>query len=331
MTIASVTALVDAIRQARLLKPAQLDELTRRLQVRYSDPRALTLELMQRGWLTAQQVQQLLQPRPTQAVPVAIVVPPVPGAIKPPPASASALPQAIPVAAKVECRARLSGCQTSPTVIRQKKAKSRWRKWKRIGFLRSCYCLAADWPGCIYLQVRPPAADDVARRARDEREQRAEAEFQPIRRRFLDAGDKTEPVRKELLGFRLRFPGTSSALAAADLLAQFPSPLDKLSRAQVPPQEIYPNIPRDVVLVLGERAASPLGWRAPRGIQCRQQRICQLRRRRLCSPVGPAEGGGKGRPAFANRRCSSAGPPTATTWPPPRSTARSMSGILAAS
>jgi serine/threonine-protein kinase len=61
--ITSTARLVDALRDGRVLDPAQLTEVTDVLQSRYPDSRALARELMQRGWLTAYQVNQLLQGR----------------------------------------------------------------------------------------------------------------------------------------------------------------------------------------------------------------------------------------------------------------------------
>jgi hypothetical protein len=61
MAIASTTSLVDALRQCRLLEAAQLEEVARTLQARFPDPKSLARELMQRGWLTPYQANQLLQ------------------------------------------------------------------------------------------------------------------------------------------------------------------------------------------------------------------------------------------------------------------------------
>jgi tRNA A-37 threonylcarbamoyl transferase component Bud32 len=58
----SVAALGQALRDSRLLEPAQLQELTA-LQARYVEPRGLARELLQRDWLTAYQVNQLFQGR----------------------------------------------------------------------------------------------------------------------------------------------------------------------------------------------------------------------------------------------------------------------------
>jgi formylglycine-generating enzyme required for sulfatase activity/serine/threonine protein kinase len=60
MTPASPSALLNTLRQYRLLEPAQLEE-ARTLQARYADTKALAQELLRRDWLTAYQVNQLLQ------------------------------------------------------------------------------------------------------------------------------------------------------------------------------------------------------------------------------------------------------------------------------
>jgi serine/threonine-protein kinase len=61
MAIDTVASLIDVLRQYRLLDAGQLDEASRIAGVR--DPRALARELLQRGWLTAYQVNQVFQGR----------------------------------------------------------------------------------------------------------------------------------------------------------------------------------------------------------------------------------------------------------------------------
>ena len=60
MAIDTVSNLVEALRQSRVLEPSQQEEVDR-LQPRYADPRGLARELIQRGWLTPYQVNQLMQ------------------------------------------------------------------------------------------------------------------------------------------------------------------------------------------------------------------------------------------------------------------------------
>jgi len=60
MAINTVAAFVDAVRQHRLLEPEQLDEVGR-VQGRTTDPRALAKALIQKGWLTPYQVNQIFQ------------------------------------------------------------------------------------------------------------------------------------------------------------------------------------------------------------------------------------------------------------------------------
>jgi serine/threonine-protein kinase len=61
--VATVTDLVKALGTSALLNPAQQQELAETLQGRFSDPRSLAKELLQRGWVTPYQVNQLLQGR----------------------------------------------------------------------------------------------------------------------------------------------------------------------------------------------------------------------------------------------------------------------------
>ncbi len=63
MPTVSGAAFTEAIRRARLLEGAQLDEMMRDLQPRFPEPRALAGELIRREWLTPYQANQLLQGR----------------------------------------------------------------------------------------------------------------------------------------------------------------------------------------------------------------------------------------------------------------------------
>src|SRR5262245_29771386 len=67
MAIDSVGALVDALCQYKLLDSMQRGELFH-LQAQYTDPRILAKVLLQRGWLTAYQVNQLFRGQGTQLV-----------------------------------------------------------------------------------------------------------------------------------------------------------------------------------------------------------------------------------------------------------------------
>jgi serine/threonine protein kinase/Leucine-rich repeat (LRR) protein len=61
--VISVADFITALRRHSVLEPAQLQELARKLQARYADPKALGKELLQRGWLTPFQIHQLVQGR----------------------------------------------------------------------------------------------------------------------------------------------------------------------------------------------------------------------------------------------------------------------------
>ncbi|HTU19157.1 MAG TPA: serine/threonine-protein kinase [Gemmataceae bacterium] len=61
MAIASVRDLVEALSRGRLLETHQLSELGRTLPSRPGDPMLLARELLQRGWLTPYQINQLFQ------------------------------------------------------------------------------------------------------------------------------------------------------------------------------------------------------------------------------------------------------------------------------
>lgn len=59
----TATPFIDALRQYRLLDSQQLSELSRKIQPKFREPKALGRELLRRGWLTPYQVNQLLQER----------------------------------------------------------------------------------------------------------------------------------------------------------------------------------------------------------------------------------------------------------------------------
>jgi formylglycine-generating enzyme required for sulfatase activity len=61
MSIPSVIELVQALREHGLLSPAQLLEVAQQLQPCFTAPQPLAQELVQRGWLTVYQREQLLQ------------------------------------------------------------------------------------------------------------------------------------------------------------------------------------------------------------------------------------------------------------------------------
>jgi serine/threonine-protein kinase len=63
MPIESVTSFIDALRESRSMRPAQLDEVSRSLQSQFPNPRLLAKELLDRGWLTAFQLNQIFQGR----------------------------------------------------------------------------------------------------------------------------------------------------------------------------------------------------------------------------------------------------------------------------
>jgi WD40 repeat protein len=59
-------------------------------------------------------------------------------------------------------------------------------------------------------------------------------------------------LRRDLLDFRVKYPGTQASLRAAALLAELPSPLDRLSATTIAALEKFDNQPKELVGVLGE-------------------------------------------------------------------------------
>jgi serine/threonine protein kinase len=63
MPIDSVPSLIEALRESRSLRPAHLEEISRELQNQFQNPRLLAKVLLDRGWLTAYQLNQIFQGR----------------------------------------------------------------------------------------------------------------------------------------------------------------------------------------------------------------------------------------------------------------------------
>ena len=59
MTIPSSGSLIDALRTFRLISPEQHQQLLTQTQSKGGDPRPLAKQLVQRGWLTVFQINQL--------------------------------------------------------------------------------------------------------------------------------------------------------------------------------------------------------------------------------------------------------------------------------
>src|SRR5262245_23511828 len=67
MPIDTAASLLDALAQNKLLEPAQLDE-AKTLRAKFGDSRTFAKEMIQRGWLTPFQVNQILANRPSDLV-----------------------------------------------------------------------------------------------------------------------------------------------------------------------------------------------------------------------------------------------------------------------
>ncbi len=68
MPIASAADFVEALREYRILEPAQLEKISRAMKGKSVEPRAVAKELLKQGWVTPYQVNQLLQGRGAELV-----------------------------------------------------------------------------------------------------------------------------------------------------------------------------------------------------------------------------------------------------------------------
>jgi WD40 repeat protein len=230
MTIASVPSLVEALRQYRLLTPAQMAELTRNLQPRFADPRALAGELLRRNWLTPQQINWLFQTH---------------GAVRP--AVAVAAAPAVPAASRAQ--------------LRYAAARRRSRTITRVAMILFLI-LGGGLAGVVYWQwprspkvAKHTAADTAEDPADIERRQNlerlAENAMKGIRERAADPTSDPDQLRQQLLSFREQYGGASQTAEAGSLLATLPSPLDNLSANQIDPEETFAGMPPNLVAILG--------------------------------------------------------------------------------
>lgn len=214
MTTATVASLVESIQQQGLLNAEQLDKLTRKLQFRHTEPQALAKDLMQRGWLTAKQINQLLR-------------------------NGNALPVAIPVA-------------DVPASYAEKREVA-GRRWKMFNVIAG-FTLLVLFGVLVYMvkydKFRFRTAEDIRLAALIEE---AEKEWQPLATRFENSPNDDELMRKFLTSFRARFAETPHAVKAAELMAQLPSPLDGLQKMYIPPEERQAGQPDSLVAILGQR------------------------------------------------------------------------------
>jgi WD40 repeat protein len=83
-------------------------------------------------------------------------------------------------------------------------------------------------------------------------EARADAALKKLQDRVAGPATDLPRLRRDLLDFRVAHPGTRASLRAATLLAELPSPLDRLSASTIPSLEKFDHQPKELVGVLGE-------------------------------------------------------------------------------
>jgi WD40 repeat protein len=88
---------------------------------------------------------------------------------------------------------------------------------------------------------------------------KADAALKRLAARLPGTNAELPGIRKDLLAFRLAHPGTRASLRAAALLAELPSPLDKLDPAKIPELEKFTHQPKELVGILGEHRGRHAG------------------------------------------------------------------------
>jgi len=115
-----------------------------------------------------------------------------------------------------------------------------------------CMTVAGAQPGAAPVGADEPGKPDSAK---------AQARLEGLRAR-LDKADKEEreKIRLELLRLQYEAPGTGAALGAARLVMRLPSPLDELDAANIPKEERFDWMPKEVVAVLGNQRGRLWGY-----------------------------------------------------------------------
>jgi WD40 repeat protein len=83
-------------------------------------------------------------------------------------------------------------------------------------------------------------------------EAKADAALKTLQARIPGTTAELPRLRRDLLSFRLKHPGTRAALRAVTLLADLPSPLDRLSASTIAALEKFDWQPKELVGILGE-------------------------------------------------------------------------------
>jgi WD40 repeat protein/serine/threonine protein kinase len=103
------------------------------------------------------------------------------------------------------------------------------------------------------IRVWPSGSHGPAPTGQPPPEERAEAAFQALREQSEDANAEPDAVRRQVLAFRMTYPGTPQAVQALGFLRKLRSPLDRLANKDIPQAERGDWQPPELVAILGER------------------------------------------------------------------------------
>jgi serine/threonine protein kinase len=136
--------------------------------------------------------------------------------------------------------------------LRQPKAPNRRWLWLSLVGLGVFLVLSALLVSILHrLTAAPDRGKEETQLPAAERE--AQAHLDRLRQRQQDAGADWKQLREELLAFRWRYPGLPQTQQALALLRDFPSPLDDLDPAKIPPRRRFDRQPPELVAVLFNR------------------------------------------------------------------------------
>jgi WD40 repeat protein len=105
--------------------------------------------------------------------------------------------------------------------------------------------------GVLLLLLGLPASV-IPLAGRESSTEEVKAAFKSLNNRMSGVTIDQPKLRRDLLDFRVRYPGTDEAVRAAELISRLPSPLDKLDRSKIPELERFSQQPKELVAVLGE-------------------------------------------------------------------------------
>jgi hypothetical protein len=146
----------------------------------------------------------------------------------------------------------------SPRPLRRGREEEQ-RQWRRMMWGGGVLLVASLllFFGLLFNQFKKSGAGSIAGEPPPSGPDPAEMALQQLLYKAENDRGELDPLRRDILQFQMRFPGTPQALEAAKLLTRLPSPLDHFDPRSVPFKEqirqmVMGRRPADLVAVLGQ-------------------------------------------------------------------------------